>query len=401
MTTVSVRCTGHAAHEFPALGQGLSVNLLDDAPAVAKLIDQLHSAHLDVRVDLRDVAGFDQLRQALQLCAHHAKDVWLLAMVDDETPQAEFLRLVDLLQGFSATVRGVLFTPVAYLQSYQPDGDWPQGLTPTQTARLAREVLPDVLIGGGVPTFFTELNRCRPASDSFDYLTHATSPLVHAADDDSLIQSLEALPDVFRSGRQLASGKPYRVTTSAIGAWCNPYGGQLTPNPRRERLTLSDQDPRQTSLLAAAWTLAHYQAAHASAVNAIALWAVNEPFAAARADQYWPVFHVLKGLAGARGRQALTFESSAAHVSAVGWLQQSPGNVRLWLANLSASPAQVKLEALHVIGCRVLDDQTYKLALADPDLFTALQPAEAGAEFMLGPWAVALIDCHVAHEAGL
>ncbi|MCI8212343.1 hypothetical protein AUC61_22680 [Pseudomonas sp. S25] len=402
MNLVSVRYTGPADSPFPALGQGLWVNnLLDDADAAIKLIEQLHSAHLELLVDLRSAAAFDQLRSALQLCANAATDVWLLAVVDDQWPQAQLSKLAELMRDSSAAVRGILLTPAAYLESYQPGGCWPEGLTPTQVAVLAREYLPEMLIGGGFPTFFTELNRCRPASDSFDYLTHSTSPLVHAADDYSLMQSLEALPDVFRSGLQLASGKPYRITTSAIGAWRNPYGGQLTPNPKRERLTLSNQDPRQTSLLAAAWTLAHYQAAHLGAVNAIALWAVNEPFAVAHAHQYWPVFHVLKGLARARGKQALSFHTSVAQVIAFGWLEGAQGNVRLWLANLSAKPQKVTLDAMRVTGSRLLDEQTCQQALSDPDFFSALQPIDNEAALVLRPWTVALIDCHLGREPGL
>ncbi len=402
MNAVSVRYAGHADHPFPALGQGLWVNnRLDDTDGAVKLIEQLNSAHLELLVDLRDAAAFDQLRSALELCANAATDVWLLAVVDDQRPHAQLSTLAERIRGSSAAVRGILLTPAAYLESYQPDGRWPEGLTPTQVAVLAREYLPEMLIGGGFPTFFTELNRCRPASDSFDYLTHATSPLVHAADDYSLVQSLEALPDVFRSGLQLASGKPYRITTSAIGAWRNPYGGQLTPNPKRERLTLSNQDPRQTSLLAAAWTLAHYHAAHVSAVNAIALWAVNEPFAVAHTHQYWPVFHVLKGLARARGKQALSFHASVAQVIAFGWLQGAQGNVRLWLANLSAKPQEVTLDAMRVTGSRLLDEQTCQQALSDPDFFSALQPIDNEAALVLRPWAVALIDCHLAREPGL
>jgi hypothetical protein len=401
MKPVTVSYAGLAYDPFPALGQGLWVNPLADTAAAGKLIKQLHSAHLELLVDLRDAAAFDQLRSALQLCADTTTDVWLLAVVDDQQPQAQLSTLAEQLRGSSAKLRGILLTPAAYLESYQPDGRWPEGLTPSQVAELAREYLPQVLIGGGFPTYFTELNRCPPSSDSFDYLTHATSPLVHAADDYSLVQSLEALPDVFRSGLKLASGKPYRITTSAIGAWRNPYGGQLTPNPRRERLTLSDQDPRQSSLLAAVWTLAHYQAAQVSAVNAIALWAVNEPFVVAQMGEYWPVFHVLKGLAEARYKQPVTFTTSASQVIALGWLQGAGGNVRLWLANLSATSQQVTLSDLQVKGCKVLDEDSYVQALSDPGFFSTLCGVEEDEGVSLGAWAVALIDCHLGHEPGL
>ncbi len=397
MNTVSIQYAGPALLGFPALGQGLWVDRLNDGAEALEIIDWLQSAHLELLVDLRNDGAFDRLEQALRVCASSETDIWLLVVVDDAQPHAQLRQLAGLINE-RFVIRGVLVTPAAYLESYQPDGIWPCGMTPVEVAQLAREYVPQVMIGAGVPTFFTELNRCRPTPGSFDYLTHATSPIVHAADDASIVESLQALPDVFRSGRALADGKPYRLTTSAVGAWRNPYGGQLTPNPQRERLTLSDQDPRQRGLLAAVWTLAHYHAAQCSGVDAIALWAVNEPFSVASAQHYWPVFHVIKGLSLARGRSALVFETSSPDIVALGWSEDGGENVRLWLGNLSCELQTFEIIGAEVTGCTVLDQDSYVTALSDPQF---MQPVRESPVSTLKAWAVAVIDCRLTVEPAL
>jgi hypothetical protein len=56
-----------------------------------------------------------------------------------------------------------------------------------------------VHLGGGMPSFFTELNRKRPPAALLDLVTFATSALVHAADDRSETEGLKALPSLARS----------------------------------------------------------------------------------------------------------------------------------------------------------------------------------------------------------
>lgn len=373
---------------LPVLGHGLWVDRLDDIPATEALVRGLGGSHLDMLVDLRRPAGLDSLRAALALSQRSRVEAWLLVIVSDEAPELQLHDLSCVLAEASDQPKGLLVTPAAYLHSYQPDGTWPGGPTPDELAVLAREILPGYQIGGGVPTYFTELNRCRPSPGTFDYLTHATSPIVHAADDLSVMQSLESLGDIVNSARALADGKPYRLTTSAIGAWCNPYGGQLTPNPDRQRLCLSDRDPRQRGLFAAAWTLAHYAAAQRAGVDSIALWAVNEPFSVADAGEYWPVFHVLRGLNLGRGMTALHVDVSNPAVAALAWMNGH--SIQVWLANLTDREQSFELNGLHITAGTRLEADTVDQALDAPDY---LERRSAGAFATLQPYGVQLLNC--------
>src|SRR5439155_9727437 len=126
--------------------------------------------------------------------------------------------------------------------------------------RAARAAFPDSEIGGGMVTFFTELNRKRPTGADIDYITHTTSPIVHAADDDSVMETLQSLPAMAQTIAALWPRLRYRIGPASIALRSNPYGANCVANPSRSRLPLSGCDPRQSGLFAAAWS-AGYAAA--------------------------------------------------------------------------------------------------------------------------------------------
>ena len=68
MNTVSIQYAGPALLGFPALGQGLWVDRLNDGAEALEIIDWLQSAHLELLVDLRNDGAFDRLEQALRVC---------------------------------------------------------------------------------------------------------------------------------------------------------------------------------------------------------------------------------------------------------------------------------------------------------------------------------------------
>jgi hypothetical protein len=374
---------------LPQVGHGLWVDRLDDLAEIETVLDHLTPGHLDLLVDLRGEGRVAALSRAIALCQRRGIDAWLLVIVEDTQAETQLRSLLGHVEG----CRGLLALPAAYLESYQPDAVWPSGPTPSDLACLARALFPGLAIGAGMATYFTEVNRCRPATGSFDYLTHALSPTVHAADDRSVMQTLEALPDLFRSARQIAAGQPYRLTTCAIGAWRNPYGGQLTDNPAGERIALSDRDPRQRGLFAAAWTLGLYAAAQRGGVRACALWALHQPFALAEAGAWWPLFHLLRGLGAGQGHVALQLGDADAVVQGIGWRDPAqPGRVRLWLANLGDATHSIEIAGLRCTGLRSLDADAYPDALADPHFLQhTFAPPDTG-PLQMSAYALMVVD---------
>ena len=100
---------------------------------------------------------------------------------------------------------------------------------------------------------------------------HTSCPIVHACDDTTVTENLEALPHIVHSTRHFAGGKPYRVGPSAIGARDNPYGAATTPNPQNGRVALARMDPRQRGLLGAAWNLGYVAHMARGGAEAVAL----------------------------------------------------------------------------------------------------------------------------------
>lgn len=195
--------------------------------------------------------------------------------------------------------RHVVALPEPYLKSHQPDGPWPDGPRPSECVAAARAAFPGARIGAGMLTHFAELNRCPPADGEGDYITHGNSAIVHAADDLSVLQTLEALPSIFGSARVLGCGRGYRLGLVSIALRSNPYGSGLQPNPDRRKRTMTDTDPRQGSDFAAAYALAATALAAQSGAEAICLAAPAGPFALAG-----PLEAAISALASLTGREA-------------------------------------------------------------------------------------------------
>jgi D-apionolactonase len=110
-------------------------------------------------------------------------------------------------------------------------------------------------MGGGMFSFFTELNRKRPPLDLLDFVTFTTVAIFHAGDDRSAMEGLESLPHLARSLQVFTNGKPYHVGPSGIGLRMNPYGEAPMANPHNIRQAMNRMDPRQRGLFAAAWSV--------------------------------------------------------------------------------------------------------------------------------------------------
>jgi hypothetical protein len=186
--------------------------------------------------------------------------------------------------------------PAPYLRSYQPEGPWPSP-TPSDLIAPARAAFPAAAIGTGVFTNFTELNRCPPATA--DFVTFGGTAIVHAADDASVIETLEAWPDICASAHALAGRAPLHLGLVSIGMRSNPYGKAVAPNPQRQRLAMALDDPRQDGPFAAAWATGLLAALAEGGAASVALAMPDGPLGAAG-----PLRAVLAHAAGLAGGHA-------------------------------------------------------------------------------------------------
>ena len=270
----------------------------------------------------------------------------------------------------------------------------------------ARAAFPGARLGGGVFSYFTELNRKRPPAELLDFVTHTTCPIVHAADDRSVMETLEALPAIIASTRAFSGAAAYRVGPSAIGCRQNPYGKDVQDNPQGGRVCLARVDPRQRGLFGAAWTLGYVAAFARGGVEAVALGAPTGPFGfiyrrtdypqpyfdAVQGAAVYPAFHVVAGLARGSGRPMIEARSSRpGTVEALAY--RADGHRIVWLANLTAETVAVNLAGLPENGVRaaVIDSGSFERATTDPEALDTIGRALAGGSLALGPYAVARI----------
>ena len=123
--------------------------------------------------------------------------------------------------------------PAQDMKSVQPDAPWPEMPSFEETYAAARAAFPGARLGGGMAAYFTELNRKRPPADLLDYVTHTTCPIVHAADDRSVMETIEALPHQILSTRAFMGDAPL------------PHRPEPDRLPREPLRQLHRAEPRQ------------------------------------------------------------------------------------------------------------------------------------------------------------
>ena len=262
-----------------------------------------------------------------------------------------------------------------------------------QIYAAARRAFPGCLIGGGMLTSFTELNRNPPPASEIDFVTHGTAAIVHAADDASVLETLEALPSVIRSTRHLMGNLPYRLGPSGLGLRENPYGSTVADNPELRRVPMARSDPRHRALFGAAWTLAYLAIAAREGIAALTaadgagdLGVVERR---GREHVIRPIAHVLRGLARGHGRARLE-TTAVPGLNSIAF--RGAAGPELWIANPTADTIAVELDALDLKRIAWLDQNTPGAA-TDLAWLDAPCPLSPDRKIIVLPFAVARLVC--------
>ena len=222
----------------PELGVALPHDEIEAASAAIDALRVLKPRFLVCHADMRDSAAlseFERIRQAGE--ATGAKMVIEVVVPDEADAIASLEAVATAAKRARLEIDAVVVSSAADLKSWQPGAKRPEKPTVEDIAAAAREVFPGVKLGGGMLSTFTELNRKRPKAALFDFITHTTCSIVHAADDRSVMETLETLPAIIASTRAMIGEKPYRIGPSAIAARMNPYGkGVARQSCQRARL---------------------------------------------------------------------------------------------------------------------------------------------------------------------
>ncbi len=116
---------------------------------------------LQLRVTPETASALSESAKSI-IAARPAEIELEIVVPSTDDPEISLARVAADCKSASLAVARVLALPESYLRSYQPAGPWPAGPTPQDLWKHARASFPAAGIGGGVLTYFTELNRCRP-----------------------------------------------------------------------------------------------------------------------------------------------------------------------------------------------------------------------------------------------
>jgi hypothetical protein len=328
-----------------------------EVPAVLASIERLKELApqaLLLHFDPATGRGATQVEAFARLCSAYPADVTLeFAVPCKDDLDVEMTGLASLMRDAGFAPHSLVVSPSVDRQSTPPGSKWPNCPPLEDIYAAARRAFPDVRLGGGMLSYFTELNRKRVPADELDFVTHCTCPIVHASDDLSVMQSLEALSPITRSVRAIYGDKPYRIGPSTIAMRQNPYGSATKENPDLVRIAMANRDPRHNALFAAAWAVGYAARVAPAGLEQLVLSAFAGSFGLIAGagepvgqDGVRPLFHVVRALAGLAGLPSISVETGDDGRLAVLAARKIDGTVSALLANLTPQPLEIDLARL-------------------------------------------------------
>jgi D-apionolactonase len=386
---------------MPPLGLGLDPKNLEATEQNLSVLRQASPSHLVCYYDPRLGHSRADLQRVAAIGRALGTELWLEFIVPSvDHFERDIQDLGRAVRGLDYPFATVMISPAPDLKCTLPGSPWPPCPPLEGCYRALRAVLPEARIGGGMASFFTELNRKRPPVALLDLVTFTTVAIFHAGDDRSAMEGLESLPYLAKSVKTFIDGKPYHVGPSAIGLRMNPYGEAPMANPRNIRQAMNGMDPRQRGLFAAAWTVGFVARFAQGGAAALTLGGIVGEFGIAYAKgdypQPWfddaggvyPVFHAVKGLAALHGQPLVDLAiSNPREVQAIA--VERDGQIEVWLANLTDQTETVELRP-KLVGCRaVLSATKFEQATQDFSVMRSLEHPFTGEAVLLPPYAIA------------
>jgi D-apionolactonase len=353
---------------FPGIGISLHPDLIQEALARPALLNDLRPQLLLFHFDPTAGHGEGHLRGFAEIsrgvpAIDTPESVLELVLPAKGNVQDELAGIAGMVAAAGLRLTGILVSPAVDRQSTLPGSNWPACPPLAEIYHAARKAFPAVAVGGGTLSYFTELNRKRPPVELLDFVSHCTCPIVHAADDLSVMESLETLPHITRSARAIiGKDKGYWIGPSTIGMRHNPYGARVMENPANTRVTMTDCDPRQTSLFAAAWMIGFAAGTADAALQMLTVGSLSGRLGLAPAgvsEKRHPAFYAARGLAELGGNPRCECHSShPGRVTAVSGVDRE-GRQVAWLANLTGQRREVVIQADQPIySVLLLDEQS-------------------------------------------
>ncbi|HBL74064.1 MAG: hypothetical protein A2W90_12715 [Bacteroidetes bacterium GWF2_42_66] len=361
-------------YPLPSLGtcqssrqQGLSENEI-------KILKRLPLGHYRVELKLYGKEWKKSIKQA----ADESRNLgWPLFLVFyfSENNEIELIELIDELRKYSTILKFCF----AVRENHLPDNQLNRELE-----RKLRSEFPALITGTGVNAYFAELNRNHPQTRNAGFVNFAISPQVHAFDNLSLVENLEAQSGVVKSAKMLFPDKEIVVSPVTLKQRFNVVATGDEPELLPRELP-AQVDIRQRTDFAAAWTLGSLKNLTEAGARLITFYEtvgwrglvqgdfppeLPEKFGA-RPGELFPVFHLFNEL---DGFQEVVLSESSSPLTFTGLVLKNGNFRKILLASFSETPIEVNIDIQPELMKRTagLKNKTKKIA----DQKVILQPYE-------------------------
>lgn len=256
-------------------------------------------------------------------------------------------------------------------------------------SHLIRQFIPSARISCGTNANFAQLNRERPADQTFDFLTYSIHPQEHASDNLTLIENLEAQKYTVESAARFSYGK---------GIWVSPVNLQRRFNANIEKFesavhgsSLPAQvDSRLMSLFGACWTAGsikylsesgvvgttYYEAAGERGIIQGDYDSAWPDVFKSKAGMIFPVFHILKWFREGRSYNIIKSQStSPLKVDVLAMLMDRM--IRFVLINYTHHLQNVTIKInTGKLNSFTLETESFSAAASDPEWLTSCNRKE-------------------------
>jgi D-apionolactonase len=370
---VKVSLGGPLGRKLPRLGLGMATHDTALSEGDKELLRPLHLDHLRLDLHLSHADAMARLARAEQDCSALVCGLELALFLTDNADQ-ELAGLESHLPPAVPVRRVLVFHEKEQVTAQQ----WVERVRSRIGSRL-----PGVQFAGGTNLYFAELNRSRPKPAGLDAVVYSINPQVHATDERSLVENLEAQRDTVVTARSFCNELPLVVSPITLKPRFNPDAAGPEPLPQPGELP-SAVDPRQMSLFAAVWTLGSFkQLAEAGAASLTYYettgWrGIKETdngcpapeLFCSRPGRVFPVYHLFADIGDWKTGELIDCTSTdPLRIQALA--VRASGGVHLLVANLTAQTQTCAVEPLNGdrAAVRSLDANTAPEAMAQPQEF--------------------------------
>jgi hypothetical protein len=205
-----------------------------------------------------------------------------------------------------------------------------------------KKALPGIPAGGGSDANFAKLNRNPPDASQLDFISFNICPQVHAFDELTLVENLEAQPQMVEDARDRFQ-KPVSVGAVTLKQRFNAVATDKN-DPGHSR---PETDPRQHTFFAAGWTLGSIRQLALAGTGTITYYETVGPRGILTRSEAppgaTPLFHLFRELASPDPLQVIPSESSRP-VEFDGICLRQGSGYKILLANFTKSVQQLSME---------------------------------------------------------